>query len=201
MIPTSRRTGLESTATLNPLMLDVPQQLETERLLLCAPSAGLSSIVQAAIRDSHDSLKQWFAWAKTLPTQAEIETDIRQAIIRFHQREDMRFYLFKKTDGVLAGVSWLTPLDWRVPSFAIGYWINTRFEGEGFITEAVQGLVSFAFQTCAANRLEIRCDSRNRRSIAVAERAAFIYEGIRHHDRRDVDGNLRDTVVYVRFQD
>jgi RimJ/RimL family protein N-acetyltransferase len=183
----------------NPLMIDIPQQLETERLLLCAPAAGFGLIVQAAIRETHDKLKTWFGWAQTVPTLDETEEEIRKAVIRFHGRERMRFYLFRKTDGAFVGEIELTPLDWQIASFALSFWVSKSYEGQGFMTEAVNGLVSFAFSKCQAHRLEIRCDSRHHRLIGVAERAGFIYEGVRLRDRRDDNGNLRDTVVYVKF--
>jgi RimJ/RimL family protein N-acetyltransferase len=50
-----------------------------------------------------------------------------------------------------------------------------------------------------ARRIEIRCDARNTRSAAVAERAGYTLEARLHHDTRAPDGSLRDTLVYVKF--
>jgi ribosomal-protein-serine acetyltransferase len=184
---------------IDPLLADVPQQLETERLLLCAPQAGLGTILNNAITESHTSLKRWFTWAQTLPTVEETEKNIRQAVVRFHQREQLQFFLFKKEDGVFMGMVGLHPLDWKVPSFTLGYWVSTKFEGKGYVTEAVNGVVHFAFKVLKAKRVQIECDARNHRSSAVAERAGFLYEGTRHWDSRDVEGKLCDTLVYVKF--
>lgn len=186
-------------ALIVPLLLDVPQQLETERLLLCAPQAGWGEIVNTAIRESHPSLKRWFAWAQDLPAVEATETSIREAVVRFHQRESLRFCLFKKEDGAFVGMAELFPIDWQVPCFEIGYWVSTAFEGKGYITEAVNTITNFAFKFLHGRRLQIECDARNHRSAAVAERSGFIYEGTRHWDSRDVEGNLCDTLVYVKF--
>lgn len=139
------------------------------------------------------------AWAQSAPSVEETEANIRQAVIRFHNRESLRFLLFQKHDGVFVGAVGLHPIDWQVASFRIGYWLDTRFAGRGYATEAVKRLVRFAVETLKARRLEIHVDVKNQRSIAVAERACFIYEGTRHRDSLDVHGKLTDTVVYVKF--
>lgn len=190
-----------TTAPIDPLMLDVPLQLETERLLLCAPQAGWGTMINAVIRDSHDHLKKWFRWAKDIETPHQTEANIRHAIIKFHEREDLRYYLFRKEDGVILGAIGLRSIDWNVPSFSIGYWVSAKFQGKGYMTESVSGICHFAFDTCKAKRIEIHCDSRNFRSAAVAERAGFFYEGIRRRDSLDINGELCDTLVYVKFSE
>lgn len=185
---------------IDPFILDIPQQMETERLLLCAPQANLSVIINPAIQSSLDSLKKWFKWAHEAQTLQHTEKNIRQAMGKFHNREELRYYLFKKEDGVFVGTTSLFPLSWSVPSFALGYWVSASSQGQGFITEAVRGLTHFAFTTCQARRVEIHCDARNNKSAAVAERAGFIFEGTRHWDNRDVEGKLCDTLVYVKFK-
>lgn len=185
---------------INPFMLDIPQQMETERLLLCAPQANLSVIVNPAIQSSLESLKKWFRWAHEPQTLQHTEINIRQAMGRFHNREELRYYLFKKEDGLFVGTASLFPESWTVPSFTIGYWVSTASVGQGFMTETVRGLAHFAFTTCQARRVEIHCDARNSKSAAVAERAGFIFEGTRHWDSRDVEGKLCDTLVYVKFK-
>ena len=69
--------------------------------------------------------------------------------------------------------------------------------GKGYVTEAVKELTAAAFGDMAANRVEIRCDSRNHRSRRVAELAAFHLEAELRYDARANDGRLRDTTVYV----
>jgi RimJ/RimL family protein N-acetyltransferase len=74
--------------------------------------------------------------------------------------------------------------DWEVPKFEIGYWARTSQTGHGYITEAVNGVVRLAIDTLGANRLEIRCDTKNDRSAAVAKRVGFVLEGTLRCDTR-----------------
>ena len=105
--------------------------------------------------------------------------------------------LLLKGTLTLVGSSGLHRIDWGVPKFEIGYWCRTRFAGQGYVTEAVQGITAFAFEALGAQRLEIRCDSRNSPSARVAERAGFQLEGELRNNELDTSGHLRNTLVYA----
>ena len=60
-------------------------------------------------------------------------------------------------------------------------------------------VTAFALQVMKVSRLQLRCDVKNRRSAALAERAGFILEGVMRNDARDHAGGLRDTCLYARI--
>ena len=117
--------------------------------------------------------------------------------MQFLARTDLPLLLFLKGDGTFVGSSGLHRGDWAVPKFEIGYWCRTRFEGQGYITEAVRGITRFAFETLGINRLEIRCDALNLRSRRVAERAGYCLEAELRHDAVTPDGALRNTLIFA----
>jgi RimJ/RimL family protein N-acetyltransferase len=47
--------------------------------------------------------------------------------------------------------------------------------------------------------VEIRCDEKNMRSTAVAQRCGFTLEGTMRCDSKAADGSLRSTRVYSRI--
>lgn len=66
----------------------------------------------------------------------------------------------------------------------------------------MRGLTEFAFNQLGANRLTIRCDPRNVKSKAVAERAGFQLEGILKNDEWSIDGTvLTDTCIYANIRE
>jgi hypothetical protein len=65
------------------------------------------------------------------------------------------------------------------------------------MTEAVRGVVAFAFEHVGARRLECLADEANVRSRRVAERAGFTLQSIRPDERRDPDGTPRTMCMYV----
>jgi RimJ/RimL family protein N-acetyltransferase len=187
---------------MNPILLDIPTSLTTERLLLRPPQAGDGPELNAAVIESFDALSLWMPWAKTKPTVEESEENVRRAFAKWILREDLRVSIFDKATGKLAGSSGLHRINWAVPSFEIGYWARTSFVGKGYITESTNALTRFAFNFLKAKRVEIRCNSKNKKSIAVIERLGFEFEGcLRNSDTHGDETEPRDMLIYSRLSD
>jgi ribosomal-protein-serine acetyltransferase len=182
----------------NPILLDIPLQLETSRLILRAPrQTGDGSVVNKAIRESFPELKAWLPFAQTIPEAEETEINLRMAHVKFLKREAFRFLLFEKETNEFIGTASLQDIDWDIPSCQIGYWMNTAFTGKGYMTEAVQELTNLALNTISCRRVEIRCESENRKSRAIPEKLGFSLEGTLRNEDLSADGNrLTDTCIY-----
>ncbi|WP_342501817.1 GNAT family protein [Bacillus sp. FSL W7-1085] len=183
---------------MNPLLLDIPLQLETERLILRAPhQTGDGKIVNQAIKDSFSELKAWLPFAQELPTAEETEINLRNAHINFLKRESFRFLIFDKNSNHFIGTTSLQRIDWTTPKCEIGYWVNTKFSGNGFMTEAVEKLADFGLNNIKFRRIEIRCESTNLKSRAIPEKLGFVFEGTLRNDDLSADGSkLTDTCFY-----
>ncbi|PFZ01637.1 GNAT family N-acetyltransferase [Bacillus pseudomycoides] len=186
---------------MDPLLLDFPSEFYTDRLLIRMPKPGDGKAVYEAINASIEELKPWMVFAQKEQTEEEIEASIRRSHIQFLQREDLRLLVFLKETGEFVASSGLHRIDWEIPRFEIGYWIDSRFGGKGYMTEAAQGIMDYAFSELKANRIEIRCDSRNVKSRAIPEKLGFKLEGILESSSVAVDGKgLRDTCVFAMIR-
>jgi RimJ/RimL family protein N-acetyltransferase len=179
-----------------PILHDFPDAFETPRLLIRSPMPGDGPEVNAAVVETIDSLRPWMPWAKEIPTVEQSEETMRKARCAFLERSDLWLLLFLKGTSTLVGSSGLAVKEWAVPKFEIGYWCRKRFEGQGYITEAVRGITTFAFETLGARRVEIRCDAENVRSRRVAERAGYHLEGELRNAGVGSDGELRNTLLF-----
>lgn len=180
------------------LLRDIPEVIETDRLRLRSPHAGDGQAVYDAYEDSETELKRWMAWAHGYSVEAA-EMSARRGQINFLTRETLPLLIIRKTDGVYLGGTGLHDIDWSVPRFEIGYWLSTRYTGNGYMTEAVIGLTNFCREQLQARRVTIRCDALNTRSRQVAERAGFALESITARDRRGLlDQQLTDTLTFAR---
>jgi RimJ/RimL family protein N-acetyltransferase len=188
------------TSSTDQILLEFPESFETERLFIRAPLWGDGTLVNEAIRESIHELRPWMPWVQQIPDIDETEMNIRRARLQFLERTNMRLHLVLKDTGEFIGSSGLHRIDWQVRKFEIGYWVRTPFCGQGYISEAVQGITDFAIHTLGANRLEIRCDARNKRSARVAERLDFTLEGILRNDSCDVDCALCSTKVFAKVR-
>ncbi len=185
---------------MKPILLDFPLEFETERLYIRCPLPGDGPAVNAAIIESQESLKQWLPFADPLPSLQQSEENVRRAHAQFLLREDLRLHLFHKTTRHFIGSSGLHRINWDAGRFEIGYWLRTSESGKGYMTEAVKGITHFADEYLHAERLEIRCDPRNRQSCRVAERAGFHLEAKLVNEKADQDGSLRDTCIYTKLR-
>ncbi len=185
----------------DPILIEVPEKIETERLLLLAPRAGVGPALNEAIHETAEQLQRWMPWAQTLPTVDETEAVVRRQLAAFVLREDLPYQIYSREPQGrrLLGAMGLHRFDWAARRFEIGYWLRRSSEGQGLMSEAVNGLVAMAFVQLRARRLEIRCDERNARSRAVAERCGFQLESVMQAQAVDVAGEPRNTCVYVKL--
>jgi RimJ/RimL family protein N-acetyltransferase len=189
---------------MEPILIDVPERLDTERLVLRVPRRGDGAMVNDAVRASQAALSPWMPWAVTLPTVDESEAHCRRQQARFILREDLTWLMLLRGsdggEGELVGGTGLHRIDWALRKFEIGYWRKTGAEGRGFVTEAVRALARLAFDSLQARRVEIRMDDNNARSWRVAERAGFTLEALLRFDGVNPAGEPRSTRIYARVR-
>jgi RimJ/RimL family protein N-acetyltransferase len=185
---------------MNPILLDVPQQIETARLIVRCPRPGDGEVVHEGVVESLAELRAWPAslpWAISEPSVEASEIFCRQGHADYMARTNLPMLLFLKKGNVYVGSSGMHSLDWPLRKFEVGYWCRTRFHNQGLATEAVAAIVELALTGLKARRLTCLPDAENLPSRRVAERAGFVLEGIMRRDRATPEGELRDTCLYA----
>jgi RimJ/RimL family protein N-acetyltransferase len=183
-----------------PIMRDVPEHMETERLMMRPPRPGDGAAINAAVRESIDEVARWMPWANPTPEPDATERWCREAASKFISREGIHYVIRLKGAGDIVGVCGMHRFDWSVPMVEIGYWLRTSHCGRGYMTEAAGRLEKMAFDELGASRVEIRTDDRNGRSARVAERLGFELYGVLRCDARDTAKELRDTRIYSKVR-
>jgi len=186
---------------LNAPIPDFPSEFTTERLLIRMPMPGDGKAVHAAMLASMAELKPWMMWAQREQTEQEVEMVVLEAHLRFLRRENLRMHVYLKETGEFIASSGLHNINWSVPKFEIGYWIDSRHAGKGYITEAAAGITDFCFNELKAKRVEIRCDADNAKSRAIPERLGYTLDGILKNEALAVDGSgLKDTCIFSKIK-
>ena len=175
----------------------LPEQLQSDRLLIRVARPGDGPMLSDAIADSHAELAPWLGWVTPPPSPDEAEARCVAAHERFLRNEDLMAFFLAKETGELVGGSGLHKADWTLRQFEVGYWGRARFAGSGLMTEGVRALARHAIEVLGANRVFLTTDERNERSRRLAERAGFEFEGTLRRDRLDLEGKLRNTRVYA----
>ncbi|HEX7435941.1 MAG TPA: GNAT family protein [Caldimonas sp.] len=189
---------------MDPLLIDFPERIETERLVLRCPRPGDGPALSAAVCASLDALRPWILWAKDAPSAEESEADCRRMQAKFLLREDLVMLIFEKgsegPEGPVLGAAGLHRIDWAARCFEIGYWRRIGLDGLGIASEAVTALARLAFDRLQARRVEIRMDDDNERSWKLAERTGFTFEALLRLNAITPLGEPRSTRVYARVR-
>lgn len=175
----------------------VPEQIETERLLIRCPVIDDLQAIYEAVQESLNDLSPWMPWANSDMTLESSEMSLRSAMAKFVTREDLRYHYHCKETGRLLVGSGLHRINWNVPSFEVGYWCRSSEQGKGYVTEGVRALSKMAFEQLGAARVAIHCDDLNVKSYGVAERLGFKLEGVLRNDSLSPTGELRSTRIYA----
>jgi [ribosomal protein S5]-alanine N-acetyltransferase len=77
----------------------------------------------------------------------------------------------------------------------VGYWIDERFAGQGFIPEGLVAVLGFAFEQVDLHRVEINIIPRNASSLRVVEKLGLRQEGLAER-LIEIDGVWED---HIRF--
>lgn len=184
---------------MNPLLINFPDSFDTDRLTIRAPQVEDAQEIVDAVNESLTDLRPWMPWA-VQPTTLEFQqARLRNSMAQWLTRENLNLHIYLKGTSTFVGGSGLHRMNWEAGNFEIGYWCRTKFVGQGYISEAVNGVTAFAFTHLKANRVAILCDANNLRSAAVAKRCGFLLEGILRHDSLSVSGELRSTMIFSKI--
>jgi ribosomal-protein-serine acetyltransferase len=183
---------------MHPLLLEMPARIETERLILRSYSAGDGPCLFKVIQRNREHLQRYESGniLMRIRTEEDAEITAREMAALWAKRDCFLLGLWERSSGKWAGQVYIGPVDWKVPSFEIGYVADVEHEGQGFVREGVQASLRVIFEVLGAHRVQLHCDAANERSARVAERCGFLREGLLRENRRYEDGSLGGTFVY-----
>ena len=191
--------------SLEPLLIDVPERIHTERLILRCPRPGDGAALNRAVAETLEQLKPWMPWAQAMPSERESEATCRRMNGMFRLRQDLTLFMFERrgddAEGDFVGGTGLHRMNWTLRSFEVGYWCRRSHMGLGFTGEAVRAVTAMAFEALGARRVDIRMDARNEPSRRVADGCGFALEGVLRGEGLTPQGAPRDTCVYARTRD
>jgi aminoglycoside 6'-N-acetyltransferase len=148
--------------------------LETPRLRLRRLDSGDLEAMLAYRNDPEVARYQSFS----ARSRAEIAAMIRgQADLQpGAPGTDFQFAVGLKADDILIGDVYFG-VESTGRQAEIGYTLAAEFQGHGYASEAVRGVLGFAFERVGLHRITAGADPRNLPSIRLLERLAFRREG------------------------
>lgn len=184
----------------NPILIDIPVPIETDRLIIRPPRAGDGAAFAEAKRETRDDLLRWMPWATADDMGAEAtEAVMRKASADFIMRTNLMMVAFERGSGLPVVFSGLHRMDWHARIFEIGYWVRKSAQGKGYATETANALTRFAFNALAARKVLITHAEGNAASAAVIHRLGYPLEVVERYGSTLPDGTVVDQHRYARF--
>ncbi len=131
---------------------------------------------------NREHLGRWLPW---VPACRGVE-DRREFLVHCMQEcaEQGNFVAGIWHGGTFAGLAGVNKVHGRDRTTSLFYLLGGAFQGKGLVTQACRAIISHAFSTLQAHRIEIFAVTENTRSRRVAERLGFRHEGTRREAYR-----------------
>ena len=183
---------------MNKFLLDIPERIETERLYLRAYKAGDGPMYYVAGKRNWDHLAEFESGnvLMHLKNEENAEAVVRELAADWMARNCFFIGIFEKATDEWAGQVYVAPTNWELPEFAIGFVADVNYEGKGYISEAVNGVLGMLFGDMGAHRVKSDCNEDNIRSWRLLERCGFRREGHLRENRRNADGSYHGDFLY-----
>ncbi|MBK5927488.1 GNAT family N-acetyltransferase [Rhodobaculum claviforme] len=176
-------------------------QIETERMMLRLPQHTDFRAWSELRRDSADFLIPWEpAWSEDHLGRAAFTNRVQWAARAEQQGTALPLFLMRVSDGALLGAITLDNIR-RGPAQAgtLGYWVGAAHARQGYMREAIAGVVAYAFGPLDLSRIEAACLPENAPSRGLLERSGFKYEGVAQ-SYLQINGRWRNHVLYANLR-
>jgi RimJ/RimL family protein N-acetyltransferase len=168
----------------------------TERAVIRRYEITDAWMLKKTIDENLEHLRHWMPWVRNEPETLKAKLErVQNFRDSFYAGTDATFAVLNHGETELLGSTGLHP---RITGNAreIGYWLAAPYTGKGLATEIVRALLKTGFEIELLDRIEIRCDVKNKASIRIAEKCGFELKEILKANMKDSYGNDRDTMIW-----
>ncbi|WP_294608416.1 GNAT family N-acetyltransferase [Roseovarius sp.] len=176
-------------------------RIETERLTLRQPVIGDFRYWSELRARCADFLTPWEPlWAEDHLARKGFSNRVYWAQRSIANGSAVPLFLIRREDEVLLGAITLDNIR-RGPAQAgtLGYWIGQEFSRQGYMQEAIEGVVHYAFERLDLSRIEAACLPENQASRGLLEKCGFKYEGVAQ-SYLQINGRWRTHVLYAALR-
>lgn len=176
-------------------------RLETERMTLRPPVHGDFRAWSALRADSAEFLTPWEpTWAADHLTRKSFTNRVYWAQRSISNGTAVPLFLIRRSDEAVLGAITLDHIR-RGPAQAgtTGYWIGEPYARHGYMREAIEAVVHYAFTTLDLSRIEAGCLPENTPSRGLLESCGYKYEGVAQ-SYLQINGRWRNHVLYANLR-
>jgi [ribosomal protein S5]-alanine N-acetyltransferase len=166
--------------------------IETSRLTIrLVTAADLPELLEF---NSDDAVTRYLPY-ENWKGMADAQEWLGRAETRLAAGEALQFVAELRETGNVIGSCLLFHFEKASNRAEVGYLLGRKYWGAGYMAEAMQALVGFAFAEMGLRRLEAEIDPRNTASAKLLGRLGFAREGMLRQ-RWDLKGEVTDSGLY-----
>ena len=176
-------------------------RIETERMTLRLPAHADWHAWSSLREESEAFLSPWEpSWADDHLSRRAFTNRVYWASRAQSSGTALPLFLIRREDNRLVGAITLDNIR-RGPaqSGTLGYWVGAPFARQGYMREAIQAVVHYAFRQLDLSRIEAACLPENAASRGVLESCGFKYEGVAQAYLQ-INGRWRNHVLYASLR-
>jgi ribosomal-protein-alanine N-acetyltransferase len=176
-------------------------RLDTERLTLRPPIHSDFRAWSALRQESAAFLQPWEPiWASDHLTRRSFTNRVYWAQRAISNGTALPLFIIRRSDETILGAMTLDHIR-RGPAQAgtTGYWIGEAFARQGYMREAIEAVVHYAFATLDLSRIEAGCLPENTPSRGLLESCGYKYEGVAQ-SYLQINGRWRNHVLYANLR-
>ncbi len=183
------------------MMIKFKNQLKGRRLILkrTKPNLKIAEVMFKVIDENRNHLEPWFPWPKLT---LKVEDSLKYLFDKEEETKKgkkVEYGLFVNNEYI--GNISIFNIDEKNKSAEIGYWLSSSHTRNGFMTEAVKMLEKEAFEKWGLNRIQIKCDEKNKASFGVAKKCGYKYEGkLREDSFSEHFNGFRNTLIFSKLK-
>lgn len=185
--------------------MEMPEKITSERLVLerpYPPTFKLAEEIFAKIEASRSTLRLWLPWVdKTVRAEDEFSNYLNSYCLdNWKNKTGFPYIIRLKETNELIGSIDLMAVNEQTKSGEIGYYLFDDAVGFGYMQEAVKCLEKTAFER-GFNRIVIKNDTQNARSVNVAKHCDYHLDGVMRQDRwNDISKKLGNTNIFSKLK-
>jgi ribosomal-protein-alanine N-acetyltransferase len=175
--------------------------IEAEKVTLRMPVMGDHHAWVRLRRDGAEFLKPWEpVWAPDHFSKRAFSNRVFWARKTYETGRGVPLFIVRREDKALLGAITLDNIR-RGPAMsgALGYWIGANYVRNGYMSDAIQSVVHYAFYHMDISRVEAATLPENAASRGLLEKTGFKYEGVAQ-SYLQIAGRWRTHVLYSNIR-
>lgn len=134
---------------------------------------------------------------------AKLNLDQLKEMIVEDSQNEYAFYIVEPIENKVIGSIYLNPdrLRHKVDSLCLSYYMNEKYAGKGYMSEALNAVIDYIFSQTAIEIISARVFKENKDSAKLLERLNFTYEGCIRKCVKGYNDIVYDDLLFSLFKE